>query len=50
MQAEWIAVAIEQKGYQPIKADLDRINNLKTTKDVLNEMTYERTMVSVVDS
>jgi len=35
-------VAIEKLGYQPIKKDLDRIGNIKTAGDVVNEMIYER--------
>ncbi len=38
------SMAIESKGYSPIKADLDRINNLQSIKDVLNEITTLRTM------
>lgn len=36
------SAAIEKLGYTPIKSNLARINNLKTTNDVLNEMTYLR--------
>ncbi len=35
--------AIEVKGVLPIKAELDRINNLKNTKAVLNEVAMLRT-------
>ena len=38
------SMAIESRGYSPIKADLDRINNLQSIKDVLNEITTLRTM------
>jgi putative endopeptidase len=36
------SAGIEAKGYQPIVPYLDRINNLKTTDDILNEIAYER--------
>jgi putative endopeptidase len=36
------SAAIEAKGYQPIKADLDRMNTLQTPADVLREITYMR--------
>jgi len=32
------SAAIEAKGYQPIKADLDRINNLASVNDVIHEV------------
>ena len=32
------SAAIEAKGYQPIKADLDRINNLASVNDVIHEI------------
>ena len=41
-------VAIEQRGYQPIKADLDRINNLKTTKDVINDQIDKKSIAVVL--
>jgi putative endopeptidase len=37
------SLAIEKRGYEPIKADLDRISRIKTTDDVVAEITYERT-------
>ncbi len=37
------SVAIEKRGYDPIKPDLERIATIKTTDDVINEMVYERT-------
>lgn len=33
---------IEKIGYQPLVPYLDRINNLKNTDDLINEMIYER--------
>ena len=38
------SITIESKGYTPIKADLNRLNNLNSIKDVLNEITTLRTM------
>ncbi len=38
------SVTIESKGHSPIKADLDRLNNLNSIKDVLHEITTLRTM------
>lgn len=35
-------VAIEKLGYTPIKADLNRIDAIKTTDDVVTEITFER--------
>ena len=35
-------VAIDKAGYQPIAAHLNRINNIKTVDDILNEIAYER--------
>jgi putative endopeptidase len=35
-------VSIEKAGFQPIAPHLNRINNLKTTEDVLNEVAYQR--------
>jgi putative endopeptidase len=32
---------LERLGYNPLKNDLQRINNLSTQKDILNEMAYE---------
>ena len=32
----------EKLGYDPIKKDLQRINDLSATKDILGEMAYER--------
>jgi putative endopeptidase len=37
------SLAIEKRGYTPIKADLDRIAQIKTTDEVVAEITYERT-------
>ncbi|HWZ34772.1 MAG TPA: hypothetical protein VNW51_01360, partial [Mucilaginibacter sp.] len=37
------SVAIEKLGYTPIKADLQRIDRIKTTDDVVAEITYQRT-------
>jgi putative endopeptidase len=37
------SAALEKLGYQPIKADLDRITGIKTADGLLNEMAYERT-------
>ena len=34
--------SIEQLGYTPLKTDLDRINNLTSVPDLLNELAYER--------
>ena len=36
------SVTIENLGYQPIKADLQRIAGLSSVKDILNETIYER--------
>lgn len=36
------SVAIEKLGYTPIKADLERIDRIRTTDDVVAEITYER--------
>jgi len=36
------SATIEAKGYQPIKADLDRINNLATLSDLIHEMVNMR--------
>jgi len=36
------SIAIEKRGYDPIKADMDRIARIKTTDDVVAEVTYER--------
>lgn len=36
------SLTIEKKGYQPIMPHLQRINNLKSVDDILNEMVYER--------
>ena len=36
------SAAIEAKGYQPIKADLDRLNTISNGADVLREITYMR--------
>ncbi len=36
------SAAIEAKGYQPIKADLDKISNLKNLSDMLDEVAYLR--------
>lgn len=36
------STAIEAKGYQPIKADLDRLNNMNSSADVLREITNLR--------
>ena len=35
-------VTIEKRGYEPIKADLDRISQLNSLDGLINEMTYER--------
>jgi putative endopeptidase len=35
-------MAIEKAGYKPLVAHLQRINNLKTVDDILNEIAYER--------
>lgn len=37
------SAGIEAKGYQPIKADLSRINEVKDIDGLLNEISYERT-------
>ncbi|NCI45346.1 M13 family metallopeptidase [Sediminibacterium soli] len=34
------SIAIEARGYQPIKTDLDRIANIGSTADVLHEIAY----------
>ena len=36
------SAVIEAKGYQPIKADLDRLNTISSGADVLREITYMR--------
>lgn len=36
------SIAIDKKGYQPIKADLDRLNNITTSKEVLHELNVLR--------
>ena len=35
-------ITIESRGYQPLVPHLERINNLRTTDDILNEIVYER--------
>ncbi|HEY8689119.1 MAG TPA: M13 family metallopeptidase, partial [Chitinophagaceae bacterium] len=35
-------VSIERTGYKPLVPQLERINNLKTVDDILNEIAYER--------
>jgi putative endopeptidase len=37
------SVMLDKLGYDPIKKDLLRINNLSSTKDILEEMAFERT-------
>ncbi len=37
------SAAIDQKGFDPIKADLARVDGLKNKADMLNEMAYQRT-------
>lgn len=36
------SLTIEKRGYEPIKADLQRIDHLKTLDDFINELIYER--------
>jgi putative endopeptidase len=36
------SVAIEKRGYTPIKTDLQRVAQISNLNDVINEMTYER--------
>ncbi|MBL4677716.1 MAG: M13 family metallopeptidase [Mucilaginibacter sp.] len=36
------SVAIEKKGYTPIKADLERIDKISDLNGIINEMVYER--------
>lgn len=36
------SLAIEKKGYQPIEADLKRIDNVNSIQDILNEIVYLR--------
>lgn len=36
------SAAIEAKGYQPLKAELDKISNLKSIDDLLDEVAYLR--------
>jgi putative endopeptidase len=36
------SVAIEKRGYNPIKPDLERIDKINSLSDVINEVTYER--------
>jgi putative endopeptidase len=36
------SVRLEQLGYDPVKNDLQRINDLASSKDILGEMAYER--------
>ncbi|MDB5115823.1 MAG: peptidase, partial [Mucilaginibacter sp.] len=36
------SVAIEKRGYNPIKPDLERIDKINSLADVINEVTYER--------
>ncbi len=36
------SLSIEKRGYEPIKADLERIHRLNSETGVVNEMTYER--------
>jgi putative endopeptidase len=36
------SITIEKRGYAPIRADLERISQLKTPADVVSEVTYER--------
>ena len=38
------SVAIEQKGFTPLQADMQRINAIKSLSDVLNEVATEYTM------
>jgi putative endopeptidase len=37
------SAAIDKKGFDPIKADLARVDQVKNKADVLNEMAYQRT-------
>ncbi|MEO7312366.1 MAG: M13 family metallopeptidase [Chitinophagaceae bacterium] len=37
------SLAIEAKGYEPIKADLNRLNTIRSIKEVLREISYMRT-------
>ncbi len=37
------SLTIEKRGYEPIKADLDRIARIRTTDEVVTEAIYERT-------
>lgn len=37
------SAGLERLGYQPIQADLDRINGIKNTAGLLEEVAYERT-------
>lgn len=36
------SIAIERRSYQPLLPHFERINNLKTTDDILTEIAYER--------
>jgi putative endopeptidase len=37
------SIAIEEKSYYPIQADLERVNNIKDAQGILNEAAYLRT-------
>jgi len=37
------SAAIDNKGFDPLKADLGRVDQVKNKADVLNEMAYQRT-------
>jgi putative endopeptidase len=38
------SATIEQKGFQPLQADMQRINNLQSSRDVLKEVAFEYNM------
>jgi putative endopeptidase len=42
------SIAIEQKGFDPIKADLARVDQVKTKADLLNEIAYQRSQGSTM--
>ncbi|QMW04838.1 M13 family metallopeptidase [Spirosoma foliorum] len=42
------SIAIEQKGFDPIKADLARVEQVKTKAELMNEIAYQRSQGSTM--
>ena len=42
------SIAIEQKGFDPIKADLARVDQIKDKADLMNEIAYQRSQGSTM--